>query len=106
MSLTESIIEDAALTWFEKLSLRTRHSGRTTDKAIGGLAINGMFEALRFGRIQNAKRNQQRLPLASFRWSVQPPSVQQPRLETLDDLLAQAEHYAEYCMVRRGKSLK
>ena len=28
--------------------------------------------------------------------------MQQPRLETLDDLLAQAEHYAEYCMRGTG----
>jgi precorrin-2 methylase len=28
------------------------------------------------------------------------------QLKTLDDLLAQANHYAEFCLVRRGKSLK
>ena len=32
------------------------------------------------------------------------PPVQQPsKLETLDDLLAQAEHYAEFCMRNSGK---
>ena len=43
-----------------------------------------------------------RLPGDRFRFNI--PRVQPPsKLETLDDLLAQAEHYAEFCMRSSGR---
>src|SRR5450756_2261244 len=41
------------------------------------------------------------IPLSSFSSTLSP--VQPDKLETLDDLLAQAEHYAEFCMSNSGK---
>jgi hypothetical protein len=42
-------------------------------------------------------------PLSDFSSSL--ASVQPDKLETLDDLLVQAEHYAGFCMVQQRKDV-
>jgi hypothetical protein len=42
-------------------------------------------------------------PLSAFRIFFHPLAVQPAKLETLDDLLAQAAHYAGFCMRNSGK---